>query len=336
MAVNVGPFLALTDDRDIPGPEVFDQLAVFLAGVVELLELVALPVRSDVESRDMLLAADQESTTDEALVVLTIDGGSTEEVLARTLETSEETTNQVVGHEGELELIVIFVVNKPERVLFGLVVLPEPGHGDRAGIIVGVLTLPLVQDQSGLAKGLKRVLGLGLRLHVRLLLLFFLSSRLGGLLLRLLLLLGRGVLDGLINQGRLRNDILPVTLVDNGVEPTGDGDELRADLLVKDSGVCATDNTGSKDISEGDTLTDEEGAGSEVSLQDLESSAGCSGVVLDGLLVVGGSTSKREVPGAKAADEVGVGERHPAKDGSIILLGGAQEGGLLVLGGDCF
>lgn len=336
MAVNVGPLLALTHNRDVPGPEVFDQLAVFLIGVVELLELVALPVRGDVESGDVLLATNQESTTDEALVVLTVDGGSTEEVLARTLETSEETTNQVVCHEGELELIVIFVVNKPERVLFRLVVLPEPGHGDRAGIVVRVLTLPLVKDQSGLAKGLKRVLGLGFRLDIRLLLFLFLSSRLGGLLLGLLLLLGRGVLDGLLDQGRLRNDVLPVTLVHNGVEPTGNSDELRAELLVEDSGECTTDDTGSEDISEGDTLTDEEGVGSEVSLQDLKSGAGCSSVVLNGLLVVGDRAKESEVPGTKASEEVGVGERHPAKDGSIVLLGSAQEGGFLVLGGDYY
>lgn len=334
MAVNVGPFFALTDNRDVPGPEVFDQLAVFLVGVVELLELVALPVRGDVESGNVLLTTDQESTTDEALVVLTIDGGSTEEVLARTLKTSEETTNQVVSHEGELELIVIFVVNKPERVLFGLVVLPEPGHGDGAGIIVRVLTLPLVKDQSGLAKGLKRVFGLNLRLHIRLLVLLFLSSRLGGLLLRLLLLLGRGVLDGLLDEGSFRDDVFPVTLVGNGVEPTGNSDKLRTEFLVKDSGECTTDDTGSENISEGDTLTDEEGVGSEVGLQDLKSGAGCSGVVLNGLLVVGRSAKERSVPGRKASEEVGVGERHPAKYGSVVLLGSSQEGGLLVLGGD--
>lgn len=332
MAVNVGPFLALTDDWDVPCPEVFDQLAVFLFGVVELLELVALPVRGDVESGDVLLAANQESTTDEALVVLAIDRGSTEEVLARSLETSEETANQVVSHEGELKLVIIFVVNKPERVLFGLVVLPEPGHGDRTGIIVGVLALPLVKDQSGLAKGLKRVLGLGLGLHIRLVLI--LSSRLGSLLLRLLLLLGRGVFDGLVDEGSFGDSFLPVTLVNNGVEPTGNSDEVRAELLVKDSGESATDDTGSEDISKGDTLTDEVSVGSEVSLQDFKSSAAGSGVVLYSLLVVGHSANEREVPATKASEEVGVGEGHPAKDGRIVLLGGAQEGGLLVLGGD--
>lgn len=82
MAVSPGVLFAINDNGDIPGPKVVDSLAVLLLGGVELSEAVALPVRSDIEGGDVVLATDHEDTGDEAVVVSTIDGLSTEDVLA--------------------------------------------------------------------------------------------------------------------------------------------------------------------------------------------------------------------------------------------------------------
>jgi hypothetical protein len=334
VAISKGKLLAFTDDRDVPSPEVVNQLTVLFAGVVELLEVIAFPVRGDIESGDGLLATDQEDTSDEAVVVLSIDTSSTEEVFARSLETSEEATNQVVSHEGKLELIVIFVVNEPQGVLLGLVVLPEPGKGDRASILVRVLTLPLVENQSGLAKSLERVLGLGSRLGFIFLLLSRLRSSFGGFLLRLLLLLGGGVLDSLLHKNGVLNNSLVDRLVDHGSVPTSNGRVLRAELLVQNGGKGAGDGGGSKDIGKGQTLTNEVSLSSEVLLKNGQVGESSLGGILNILLVVGVQSKERAVPRTDGGEELGVGIGYPAKDGSVVLLGLAQESSLLVLGGD--
>jgi hypothetical protein len=90
----VGPLVGLAVDSDglVPRPLVVDKLLVFGLGGVELGELVALVVGSDVESGKSLLATNQESTLDDGVVGDTINRGSTEDVLAASLETGEETT----------------------------------------------------------------------------------------------------------------------------------------------------------------------------------------------------------------------------------------------------
>lgn len=90
VAVSEGQLLAVLDNGNVPGPQVLDLLAVL--GRVELGELVALPVGGDIERGDVLLAADEEDTADDAVVVDTVDTADTEEVLAGGLETGEETT----------------------------------------------------------------------------------------------------------------------------------------------------------------------------------------------------------------------------------------------------
>lgn len=92
VAVNPGELLAIFDNRDVPGPHVTDEVAVPFLGVVELGKLVALPVRSNLDSRVTVLATDQYDAADDAVVVDTVDGGSTEHVLARSLKTVKETT----------------------------------------------------------------------------------------------------------------------------------------------------------------------------------------------------------------------------------------------------
>lgn len=215
--------------------------------------------------------------------------------------------------------------------------LPEPGHGDGASVVVGVHALPVIKDQGGLAQGLKWVLGLGLRLGLLLLLLLSGGSSLGGgllLLLGLLLLFRGDVLDSLLSKDGVRENSLEVRLVDDGGVPSGDGRVLGAPLLVQEKGECASAETSGEDISQGQTLTDEVSVSGKVRLQHREVLQGGLGAVLDGLLVVRVPANQGAVPATETGEELRVGIRHPAQDGSIVLLGLAKKGGLLILGGD--
>lgn len=329
----IGPLLddAIDGDGNVLGPHVLDELAVSLVGVVELGELVTLEVGADSESGLPLLAAGHVGTVDDTVVVLAVHGLGTEEVLAGSLKTGLEATDQVVGHEGELELVVVTVVDLPERVLLGLEVLPEPGHGNGAGVLVGELALPVIKDESGLAKSLEGVLGLG-----------GLSG--GGVngggggsgssSLGLGLLLGGDVLDHLLSELGVGEDSLEGVLVDEGGVPTGGGGVGLAEGLVKDGGESTGKEGGSEDIGQGDTLTNKVGVGSEVSLKGRDDLDGSLGGLINGLLVVTIDTQERAVPGSQLGQNLGVQEGHPAEDGSVILLGLAEESSLLVLGGD--
>lgn len=322
--------LAIDGDRGVPGPDVLDVLAVSLGSVVELGELVTLPVGADGEGRGRLLAADKVDTLDDTGVVGAVDTLATKEVLAGSLKTGLETTDQVVGHEGELQLVVVLVVNLPEGVLLRLEVLPEPGHGNLAGVIVGVLALPLVKDEGRLAKGLEGVLGLGgLRGGL------VLGSGSGSGSLGLLLLLGGSVLDALLSELRLGEDSLERVLVDDGVVPAGESDVLLAVLLVKDGSESTGHESSSEEISEGDALANQVGVLGEVVLENSKGVVGSLDSLIDNLLVVALEAQEGAVPASKAGENLAVGERHPADDGSVVLLGLAKEGGLLVLGGHC-
>jgi len=92
VAVDVFKLLAINNDRGVPGPDVLDVLAVSLTVGVELVEVVALPVRSDIESRGGFLATDKEDTLVDTGVVGTVDTLAAEDVLAGSLKTSVETT----------------------------------------------------------------------------------------------------------------------------------------------------------------------------------------------------------------------------------------------------
>jgi hypothetical protein len=134
--------LTVDDDGLVPGPHVVDELLVLGLGGVELGEDVRLHVGSDVERRLGLLSTDNEGTLDDGVVGLAEDGTGAEDVLAAALETREEATDLVVAHEGEGKLLVVLVVEAPDRELVELAVLPEPGKGDLTGLLVGVLALP--------------------------------------------------------------------------------------------------------------------------------------------------------------------------------------------------
>lgn len=175
----VGPLvlLAINSDWLVPCPLVVDKLLVLLVLWIELGELVALKVWSDIESCSGVVSTDEESALDDAVVGLAVDRRGTKDVLAASLETGEETANQVGGHEGHGELVVVLVVELPQRVLLKVDVLPEPRKGDFTGLLVGVLALPgrssviwqeirrghdlqVVKNEGWSAKGLNWVLWL--------------------------------------------------------------------------------------------------------------------------------------------------------------------------------
>jgi hypothetical protein len=62
-------------------------------------------------------------------------------------------------HEDLSQLIIVLVINLPERVLLRLVVGPEPLKSVWS-VVVGVLTLPLIKVQGWLWESSKWVLGL--------------------------------------------------------------------------------------------------------------------------------------------------------------------------------
>lgn len=135
--------LAVDGDRLVPGPHVVDELLVLLLGGVELGELVGGHVGSNLEGGGGVLATDDKGTLDDGVVGLAEDGTGTEDVLAAALETGEEATDLVVAHESHGELLVVEVVEAPDRELVELAVLPEPGKGDLTGLLVRVLALPV-------------------------------------------------------------------------------------------------------------------------------------------------------------------------------------------------
>jgi hypothetical protein len=99
--LTIGPLEGLAVDGKglVPRPLVVDELTVLLLGGVELGELVALVVGSDIESGESLLSADNESTLDDGGVGLAVDGAATKQVLAATLKTGEETTCCMLANE---------------------------------------------------------------------------------------------------------------------------------------------------------------------------------------------------------------------------------------------
>lgn len=330
--------LAVVLDRLIPCPHALDELLVLGLGGVELGELVRLEVRGNVEGRKGLLATDDESTTDGRVVGNTVDGSASEEVLAGSLKTVEETTDLVVAHERHGELVVVLEVDAVKRVLVEVGVLPEPGKGNLAGLLVGVLALPVVKDEGSLGKSLKRVLGTGGGGGLLLLVLNLLGLRgsLGLLGLGGSLLLWGLVGDGLLDELELLVDNLRVdALVGDGLVPTGDVGVLAAPLLVEEELEATGDEASSEEISKSETLADEVGVDEEVVLEGLDGLVGGLLAVLDALLVVGVTADERTEPATESGEDLSVGVRHPPQNGGVVLLGLAEEGGLLVLGSDC-
>lgn len=334
----MGVLLAVDDDGLVPLPHGLDVGAVLGVLAVELDELVALPVGGNVESVLVVVTTDDESSVDDGVVVLSVDGSASEDVLAGSLQTGEETTNQVGGHEDAGELVVVLVLDAPERVLILGDGLPEVLHG-LGLVVVGVEALPLIERVAGTGQEVDGVLGLGL--SGGLVLIDGLGLGLGGSLGLLglggSLLLGGLVLEsGLLEQlegvGNVRVDLLVV----DGLVPTGDVGVLGAPLLVEEELEAAGDDADGEQVSEGDALANEEGVVQEVLLNNVDGLGGGLLGVINGLLVVGVPAQQGAVPGTEVGENLHVEEGSPLQDGSVVLLGLAEQGGLLILGGDCF
>lgn len=299
LAVGHLVLLAVDGGRLLPTPNILDKLAVFRLARVELGELVALVVGSDIESGDVFLATDDKGTLDDGVVVLTVNGGTSEDELARSLKAGVEATNQVVGHEGEGELVIVLVVDLPDGVFLEVDVLPEPLHG-LGGFVVGVVALPLIERKRCLGEEFKRMLrpgGSG----------WLLSSGSGNLLLGGGLLGLLGLLRGSVGEGRgleelnLLSNLREDGLVADGIKPASDGGVLAAELLVEEELEATLSDASSKDISKGDALADEVGVAAEVALNNGEGLQGSLGGIIDVLLVVRGVTSEGAEPLTEAA-----------------------------------
>jgi hypothetical protein len=338
--LSVGPWvlLAVDDNGLLPGPLLVDELAVLRLGSIKLGELVALVVRSDIEARESILATDEEGTLDDRVVGSAVHGSTAEDVLAGSLKTSEESTDQVGGHEDLGQLIVVLVVHSPEGVVLRVVVLPEPLEGNW-GVEVGVLTLPLINGDGGLRESLASVLGLGdlnnwLFLLIINLLGLGLSSGLWCLGGRLSLLRGNVLQGWLINEVELTSNVGVDGLVVDGLVPTGDVGVLRAPGLVEEELEATGDESSAEEIGKSDALAREVGVVGKVCLDNRDNLENLLLGILNALLVVWDTSLERLEPAAKAWENLRVEERHPLQDRGIVLLGLAKKGGLLVLGGD--
>ena len=114
LAISPGVFLSTDSDWLLPGPLQFDKVLILGLGVVEFGELIALIVWCNVERCKSFLTTDDESTLDDRVICDTVNGSTSEDILARSFEASEEAANQVGGHENLGELIIVFVVQLPE------------------------------------------------------------------------------------------------------------------------------------------------------------------------------------------------------------------------------
>ena len=103
----------LTIDLEVPGKSGFEVSLVLGVVEVELLVRVGFPIRSNVnDGLDVLTTGDQ-NTRNDGVVGGTKNTDGTEEVFARSLETVEETTDLVRGHEGLGELLIVLEVDTP-------------------------------------------------------------------------------------------------------------------------------------------------------------------------------------------------------------------------------
>ena len=161
-----------------------------------------------------------------------------------------------------------------------------------------------------------------------------LLSRLGGSLgsrLGLFLNLGGDVLEALLAHDGGVNNGLVFRLVGDSLEPSGGGRVGHTPFPTENELEATGGEGSSKDISESETLADEEGVGSQVSLEDIIDSEGLLGSLLNGLLVIGVKSLEGTEPASNDGDQFLVGKGHPPEDGGIVLLGLAKEGGLFIL-----
>ena len=112
------------------------------------------------------------------------------------------------------------------------------------------------------------------------------------------------------------------------------GARLCALERCKNGSESAGEERGTEVIGEGDALTNQVGIGSEVLLKDGEGLVGSLDGIFNVLLVVGVAAKDGAEPATKGREDLSVGVRHPSQDGGVVLLGLAEQAGLLVLRGD--
>lgn len=294
--------LAVVSDGLVPSPLSLNVGLVLRVAGVQLDKIVALVVGSNVKDGLVVVTTDDEGTLNDGVVVLTKDGGAAEEVLARSLQTVVEATDQVVRHESQGELIVVLVLELPDGVLVEGNVLPEPLQGISL-IVVGVVTLPLVKSESGLGQSLKRVLGPG---SLSGLLLSGLGGSLGSsLLLGLLGLLGGNVGElGSVEELELGRDSGVDGLVVNSLVPPRDVRVLLTPLLVEEELEATGNDGGGKQISKGDALADQVRVVLQMLLNGGNGLRGQLGGIINVLLVVGVTADQGTVPLAKGGQNL--------------------------------
>lgn len=160
-----------------------------------------------------------------------------------------------------------------------LLVEPLKGAVCTTRVLVGVRTLPVLEVERRLGKGVKGVLRLRLLLGdvvilllLNLLLLRLLSLRRGSSSgLRFLLLLRRGSeSQRLLDVLRLAEDGLQRGLIDNGLEVADNVGKLGAEGGIKGNGESTLNDGCDGDVGQRDALANEEGVGREVRLKGLQ------------------------------------------------------------------
>lgn len=104
-----------------------------------------------------------------------------------------------------------------------------------------------------------------------------------------------------------------------------------APLGVENVLEAAEEDRRDKDVGEGDALADEEGTGREGLLEVVEVLQALLLGSVNLRLLVGGSADEGAEPRRDGREEVGVGPRGPAEDVGGVLLGLAEEAGLVLL-----
>lgn len=328
---------------EVPGHVVFDLLLLLLVlSGLNLGEVVGLVISGIIDFIRNLLTADYPVTRDVVVVGGTTDNHGTESVLVSAFKTSVETTDQVVGHEGLGKLIVVLVVSLPDGETLGIVVFPEPLHGN-ISIVVGVHALPGIHDEGGGRQKVKSTLGLGLRLGlISFLIGFGLLLLLGlGLLLllgllssSLLLLLGGSILQSSFAKRDIAVNSLEVGLVDNGVEVTVNVLVLSTELLVEDHLVGVDQRGGNADISEADLFANQIGLVEKDLVEDIHSALDSLNSIVDAGLEVRTESHKGTKPTRPVVAKFIVSEEHPLLDKGTLSGGGTEEISVVLVGGD--
>ena len=117
--LSVNPLL--TVNLEVPGKSTLEEGLVSVVREVEFGVAVRLPIRSGIDNGLVVGTTGDEDTSDDRVVALAEDTNGTEDVFTGSLETVEEATDLVGGHEGLGQLLVVLEVNSPDGISSGVV-----------------------------------------------------------------------------------------------------------------------------------------------------------------------------------------------------------------------